>query len=157
MDFIKPLKFYFFSWSNDIIPNVNIYFIVVWGILVKGFLDPISMCVCVIFPHQQTVIKHPQGVWEFNSSLALFPGDSIRFHRLKVQSHKIHTHTFRRQSQTQVVTYTSDQLGIDRRFPWPPPWHSDATHKSRMLTWTSDRLAINQRFPRIPPWVQLFC
>ena len=57
--------------------------------------------------------------WVFNSILTL-PGNSIWFHRLRVQSHKPVPH-FRCQLQVQVVTCASDQPAINFRFPRPPP------------------------------------
>ena len=58
------------------------------------------------FPtHHQAILRHQQGVREYSSILHFLPGDSIRFHRLKVWSCK-----------------------TDPPFP-----ASDASHKSQLL------------------------
>lgn len=38
--------------------------------------------------HHQAILRHQQGVWEYSSILHFLPGDSIKFHRLKVWSYK---------------------------------------------------------------------
>lgn len=49
------------------------------------------------------------------------PGDSIRSHRLKAWSHKTApTPHVRSQSQTQVVTSSSNLWAINQRLPWTP-------------------------------------
>lgn len=61
MDFNKSVNY--ISFYEAIMTNVNIYFIMVWSILVKKFPGPdFSVCVLVIFPHQETIFKHQQGV-----------------------------------------------------------------------------------------------
>ena len=65
--------------------------------------------------------------------------NNIISHRLKTQSHKP-TPCFRCHTWVQAVTHTSAHLAMYSRFPWPPPWISDASHKSRFylyLWWTS--------------------
>lgn len=49
------------------------------------------------------------------------PGDSVRFHKLRVQSSQDCSH-FRHQSQVQVVTCASDWLVISQRVPQTSPW-----------------------------------
>ena len=67
------------------------------------------------------------------------PQNNIIYHRLKTQSHKP-TPCFRCHTWVQAITHTSAHLAMYSRFPWPPPWISDASPKSRFylyLWWTS--------------------
>lgn len=80
-----------------------------------------SMCVCAVgFPHNTK--QFSQIPIQFHSDACL-PGDSIRFHRLRVQSYRTATPTpnpcFRYQSLGQVVTCTSDQRALNQSFPQP--------------------------------------
>lgn len=49
------------------------------------------------------------------------PGDRVRAHRLRVQSHKTAPH-FGCLSQIQVRPCGSDPPAVDEKFPWPSPW-----------------------------------
>lgn len=77
-------------------------------------------------PTHQAGLQHQRGVCSLTQFWHYLPGDSLRSHRLKVQSH---------------------------RTARPPT--SDASCKSKMSLCASDWLLVNQGFPQPPPWLRL--
>lgn len=137
INFNKPVKFDFFSWS--IMTNVNIYFIVVWDILVKRFLHPISVCVCGIFPYLQAILNCLRI--QLNSSTV-----SWREHQIPQVKGSVpqDSHTYIQMPVTNSACYL---------YFWPTSYRSEVPMASFlefrcqaqvwMLTCTSDQLAIN--------------
>ena len=96
---------------------------VVTNVPLIGFKSPIPLCVYVCFPTSISTALDTSWV-PYNSTQFwhYLPGDSVRSHRLRVQSYTtIPFPHLGRQSQLQVAACASDQLAIDWRFQWPPP------------------------------------
>ena len=74
--------------------------------------------------------------WASYSSTQLWhylPGDSIRFHRLRVRSYKLPTAPHKLQTSIPSLgCYLCFWLAADWRLPQARPWTSDASHKSRL-------------------------
>lgn len=88
-----------------------------------------------VFSHttKEQFSRHQLGVLNSTQFWHHLSGESIRFHRLKAQSHsKAHPFPFRCQFQGQVVTGPSDQLATNCRLQWSLPTQ-DANHKYRLL------------------------
>lgn len=76
---------------------------------------PIPMLRVGRLPHTQAILGHKLSVLQLNSTLTL---PIRRQHKAEGSILQTATPTnFRRQFQVQVVTYTSDQLAVNPRFP----------------------------------------
>lgn len=91
------------------------------------FLDPVQTREGSSSPHQQAILWYHLGVLLVNSIWHYLPGESTRFHRLRVQSHQpacptlpnTHTHTHRHILQTLTAS-----PGCNLCF-WPTGYRSE--------------------------------
>lgn len=71
--------------------------------------------------HQGGALGYQLGILQCNSVLTLSTRDSVRFRRLRTQSHEIAFH-LRCQSHTHFFICASAQLATDYKFQQPNSW-----------------------------------
>lgn len=139
--------FFFLSSSSFYLERLWFFFVMVFSLqeFYQIMLECVFLLTCWNCPAPNSIMvggnkcphTNKQLQWvSYNSTRSrhYLPGDGISFYGLRAQYHKATPLThFRYKLWAHVMTCGSDQPATDWRFPWPPPWTSDAVHESRLL------------------------